>query len=70
MKFVKVQNRIINIENIAFIEKLKVDDEPFNRVEFKYYLCFVGQGCIDLTFEEYCELEQVLYKLSFDDAEA
>lgn len=70
MKFVKVQNRIINIENIAFIEKLKVDDEPFNRVEFKYYLCFDGNGCIDLTFEEYCELEQVLYKISFEDAEA
>lgn len=70
MKFVKIQNRIINIENIAFIEKVKVekvkvDDEPFNRIEFRYYLCFAGQGCLELTFEEYCDLEQILYKLSY-----
>lgn len=65
MKFVRIQNRIINIENIAFIEKVKVDKEPFNRIEFIYYLCFAGQGCIELTFEEYCDLEQVLYKLSY-----
>lgn len=65
MKFVKVQNRIINLENVAFIEKVKVDDEPFNRVEFRYYLCFAGKGCLELTFEEYIDLEQVLYKLSY-----
>lgn len=65
MKFVRIQNRIINIENIAFIEKVKVNDKPFNRVDFKYYLCFAGQGCIELTFEEYCDLEQFLYKLSY-----
>ena len=70
MKFVKIGNRIINIEIIAFIEKKEIKSELFNRIDYDYYLCFAGGANIELTFDEYRNLEQDLYKISYGNGEA
>lgn len=70
MKFVKVQNHVYNLACIFDLFFTIREEENFNRKIFSYYIRTTGGVLVEISQFEYKELENILFKNSFDDAEA
>lgn len=70
MKFIQVENRIINIEYIVELSYFQRTDEHFNRIGWEYYLVVRGgMGICKISKEQYEEIKNILLNLKYDDAE-
>lgn len=70
MRFVKIQNRIINISCIFELVYYKSFDDHFNHIGFKYYLIPIRGDGMEITLDEYNEIKEILFSAKYDDAEA
>ena len=70
MKAYKIKNKVINLDNIFFIQEQRRSVDHFNQIEYDYYVMSTGGCCLTLSLEEFNELKEVMYNSKYDDAEA
>ena len=70
MKFVKVKDFNINIDEILYIKRMFNKDKISNRMDYFFTVVFKSGQWVDISLEEYLILENIVYKNSFEDAEA
>lgn len=70
MKFVKVKDLNINLDEILYIKRMENREEFSNRIDYFYTIIFKSGCWLDIGLEEYLILDNILFKESFDSGEA
>ena len=70
MKFVKVKDFNINIDEILYIKRMFNKDKISNRMDYFFTVVFKSGQWVDISLEEYLILDNILFKESYNGGEA
>ena len=70
MKFVKVKELQINLEEILYIKRMEKRKEFTNRIDYFYTVIFKSGVWLNIGLEEYLILDDILFKESYNGGEA
>jgi len=70
MKFVKVKDLNINLDEILYIKRMENRKEFTNRIDYFFTIIFKSGAWLDIGLEEYLILDNILFKESYNNGEA
>ena len=70
MKFVKVKDLQINLDEILYIKRMENPKEFTNRIDYFYTIIFKSGVWLDIGLEEYLILDNILFKEYYNNGEA
>lgn len=70
MKFVKVKDFNINLDEILYIKRIEKRKEFTNRIDYFFTIIFKSGVWLDIGLEEYLILDNILFKESYNNGEA